>query len=55
MTRIWILLLWAGGRIHRGSWQPAKAKECQIYTDVEGVFTADPRLVPEAHDLKNWL
>jgi aspartate kinase len=24
------------------------AKECQIYTDVEGVFTADPRLVPEA-------
>jgi aspartate kinase len=25
------------------------AKECQIYTDVEGVYTADPRLVPEAH------
>ena len=24
------------------------AKECQIYTDVEGVYTADPRLVPEA-------
>jgi aspartate kinase len=28
-----------------------KAKECQIYTDVEGVFTADPRIVPEARQL----
>ena len=28
-----------------------KAKECQIYTDVEGVFTADPRIVPEAQRL----
>jgi len=25
---------------------------CQIYTDVEGVFTADPRIVPEACKLK---
>jgi aspartate kinase len=25
---------------------------CQIYTDVEGVFTADPRLVPEARRLQ---
>ena len=25
-----------------------KAEVCEIYTDVEGVFTADPRLVPEA-------
>lgn len=25
-----------------------KADECQIYTDVDGVFTADPRLVPNA-------
>jgi aspartate kinase len=25
--------------------------QCHIYTDVEGVFTADPRLVPEAHRL----
>jgi aspartate kinase len=24
------------------------AETCQIYTDVEGVYTADPRLVPEA-------
>ncbi len=24
---------------------------CQIYTDVDGVFTADPRLVPNAHKL----
>ncbi|HEY55047.1 MAG TPA: aspartate kinase, partial [Dehalococcoidia bacterium] len=27
------------------------AEACQIYTDVEGVFTADPRLVPEARKL----
>jgi len=25
-----------------------RADECDIYTDVEGVFTADPRIVPEA-------
>jgi aspartate kinase len=30
-----------------------KAQICQIYTDVEGVFTADPRLVPEARKLKD--
>jgi aspartate kinase len=29
-----------------------KAQICEIYTDVEGVFTADPRLVPEAQRLK---
>ena len=28
-----------------------KARMCQIYTDVEGVYTADPRLVPEARQL----
>ncbi len=28
-----------------------KAEVCQIYTDVEGVYSADPRLVPEAHPL----
>lgn len=28
-----------------------KADRCDIYTDVEGVFTADPRLVPEAQRL----
>jgi aspartate kinase len=28
------------------------AKVCQIFTDVEGVYTADPRLVPEAKKLK---
>jgi aspartate kinase len=28
-----------------------KAKVCEIYTDVEGVFTADPRIVPEARKL----
>jgi len=25
-----------------------KADRCEIYTDVEGIFTADPRIVPEA-------
>ncbi len=25
-----------------------RANECQIYTDVEGVYTTDPRLIPEA-------
>ncbi len=28
-----------------------KAEVCQIYTDVEGVYTADPRLVPEARPM----
>ena len=28
------------------------AQECEIYTDVEGVYTADPRLVPEARKLQ---
>ncbi len=28
-----------------------KALECQIYTDVDGVYTADPRVVPEARRL----
>jgi aspartate kinase len=28
-----------------------KADVCQIYTDVDGVYTADPRLVPEARPL----
>jgi aspartate kinase len=27
------------------------AEVCEIYTDVEGVFTADPRIVPEARKL----
>lgn len=30
-----------------------KADECQIYTDVEGVFTTDPRVVEEARCLKS--
>ena len=28
-----------------------KADECQIYTDVDGVYTTDPRVVPEARRL----
>jgi len=29
-----------------------KAAECQIYTDVDGVYTTDPRVVPEARRLR---
>lgn len=29
-----------------------KADICEIYSDVEGVFTADPRIVPKARKLK---
>ncbi|GLZ87815.1 aspartokinase [Metapseudomonas resinovorans] len=28
-----------------------KAEECQIYTDVDGVYTTDPRVVPQAQRL----
>ncbi len=28
-----------------------EAEECQIYTDVDGVYTSDPRVVPEARRL----
>jgi aspartate kinase len=28
-----------------------EADECQIYTDVDGIYTADPRIVPEARRL----
>ena len=29
-----------------------QAQECQIYTDVDGVYTTDPRIVPEARRLR---
>ncbi|WP_260596998.1 aspartate kinase [Sphingomonas endolithica] len=29
-----------------------KADRCDIYTDVDGVYTTDPRIVPRAHKLK---
>jgi len=32
--------------------QALKADVCEIYTDVSGVFTADPRIVPEARRLR---
>jgi aspartate kinase len=32
--------------------QALGAERCQIYTDVEGIFTADPRIVPEARKLR---
>ncbi|MEO6562484.1 MAG: aspartate kinase [Nitrosospira sp.] len=28
------------------------AEECQIYTDVDGIYTTDPRIVPEARKLR---
>ena len=28
-----------------------KAKRCDIYTDVDGIYTTDPRIVPEAKSL----
>jgi len=28
-----------------------RADKCHIYTDVDGVFTADPRIVPEARKI----
>ena len=30
-----------------------RADECQIYTDVDGVYTTDPRMVPEARRLSS--
>jgi aspartate kinase len=29
-----------------------EADECRIYTDVDGVYTADPHIVPDAHRLE---
>ena len=29
-----------------------KAKECLIYTDVDGVYTADPRIIPDAKKIQ---
>jgi len=29
------------------------AERCEIYTDVDGIYTADPRLVPQARKLKS--
>ena len=30
-----------------------RAEECQIYTDVDGIYTTDPRVVPEARKLES--
>jgi aspartate kinase len=30
-----------------------EAHSCELYTDVSGVFTADPRIVPEAHRISS--
>lgn len=29
-----------------------KADKCEIYTDVDGIYTTDPRIVPDAHKLE---
>ena len=29
------------------------ADKCEVYTDVEGVFTSDPRIIPEAKKIEN--
>ena len=29
------------------------ADECEVYTDVEGVFTSDPRIIPQAKKIKS--
>lgn len=29
------------------------AKKCEIYTDVEGIYTADPSVIPDARKLRN--
>ena len=29
-----------------------KADQCEIYTDVDGIYTTDPRIVPDAHKLE---
>ena len=33
--------------------QALKAKVCEIYTDVDGIYTTDPRIVKEARKIKN--
>ena len=36
----------------RSRWPPASAPHrCQIFTDVRGIYTADPRIVPDARQL----
>ncbi len=30
-----------------------KADECQIYTDVDGIYTADPRIIPDAKRMES--
>ena len=30
-----------------------KAKQCEIYTDVDGIYSADPRIVPDARRLQD--
>ena len=44
---------WAAAALIRPPWpwQPLDADRCDIYTDVDGVYTADPRIVSRARKL----
>ncbi|HEX3150701.1 MAG TPA: aspartate kinase [Gemmataceae bacterium] len=39
------------GALPRPGAVPSRTVECEIYTDVDGVYTTDPRLVPEARKM----
>jgi aspartate kinase len=39
------------GALPRPGTAPSRPVECEIYTDVDGVYTTDPRLVPEARKM----
>jgi len=46
--------LWVGGGSDTTAVAVAaalNAEKCEIFTDVEGVYSADPRLVPDARKL----
>ena len=44
---------WAGVVLiqRQWHWRQLEADVCEIYTDVDGAYTADPRLVPDARKL----
>ena len=47
MTKSRLMFGWGGVAIAAA----LKADVCEIYTDVDGVYTADPRIVPDARKL----
>src|SRR6476646_3858542 len=46
------MLLTTGERVSAALAKALNADACEIYTDVTGVFSADPRIVPQARKLK---